>query len=158
MTEAAALEDAHLEETEVLAVLGGRPQTRLAPGDAQGLPAVGAEHVADRLAWTGLADRLERAGRMLALESRLQARDTRCPFPQARTVQLQLAAGLWPDGGVGEEPPVLLEEADHLPVLLERLHVARERLRGRLRLRCGARGDDHQGAQTQYQGFQTMTS
>lgn len=41
----------HLEEAEVLTVLGGRLQARLAPGDVDGVPAVAAEDVADRDAW-----------------------------------------------------------------------------------------------------------
>ena len=114
--------------------------------------------MADRLAWPSPADRLEHAGGILTLESPLEARDTLCPLSQACAVQPQLAPGFRPDHWVGEEPTVLLEEADHLSVLHERLHVTRERLRSRLRLRGGARGDDHQGAQAQYQGFQTMTS
>jgi len=48
VAEEVARERAHLEETEVLAVLGGRLQPRLAPGDIDGLAAVVAERSADR--------------------------------------------------------------------------------------------------------------
>jgi len=48
MAEELSCETAHLEETEVLAVLSVRLQSRLAPGDVEGLPAIPLEDVADR--------------------------------------------------------------------------------------------------------------
>ena len=42
-------ERTHLEETEVLPVLRGWPQARLTPGDVDRLPAVVAEHTANRV-------------------------------------------------------------------------------------------------------------
>ena len=51
MTEELALHRSHLEQPEVLAVLGRRAQARLAARDRDRLFAVGAEDVADRCAW-----------------------------------------------------------------------------------------------------------
>lgn len=51
MTEELALHRSHLEQPEVLAVLGRRAQARLAARDRDRLFAVGAKDVADRYAW-----------------------------------------------------------------------------------------------------------
>ena len=70
-------------------------------------------------------------------------------------MEAKLASGFRTDDGVGEKPLVALEEPDHLPVLLERVDVTRQRLGCRLCLCGGSDDHDDQGTQAQQQGFQT---
>ena len=159
VAEAPPLRGPHLEETEELAIVRRDTQTRLAPRDAECLPAIAVpEDVADGRPRAGPAERLQRARGALSHEAGLQPRGGGGVPRQARTVETQLSTRLRADDRVGQQPGVLLEEPDHSPVLLERLHMTRERLRRRLRLGGRAERDDHQGTQTQHQGFQTSTS
>ena len=70
-------------------------------------------------------------------------------------MEAKLTPGLRAYDGIGEEPFVAFEEPDHLPVLLERVDVTRQRLGCRLCLCGGSDDHDHQGTQAQQQGFQT---
>ena len=158
VAEAAPFGRPHLEEAEVLAVVGVHVEARFAARDAERLAAIRPEDVADRLPRRRLLQDLQAAGRLLA--SQLDAKPCGMPLVprQARPMETELAAGCLAHAWIFEQPRMALEEPDHLLVLLHRPHVALERLRRRLRLRGSAGGDDHQGAQAHHQGFQTLTS
>ena len=136
----------------------------LAAGDPESLAAVGAEHVADR----PLGRALERGEQPLAVGLRLPAREC-----GARTCSLRLArreralgdpepdVGLLLEAGVGEEPAVRVEEADHRGRLLHGLHVAGEvgaDVGGRAGPRRGRCDNENEGAQARDKGFQERTS
>jgi hypothetical protein len=149
VTEPAALRRSHLEETEVLAVPRCEVEVRLAPRDAQRLAAVTAEDVADGTARARLADRLQRAGGLLAANTRAKTRNVGLLTLQPRAVDPKLAARFRADDGIPEEPPMVLEEPHHVSALLEGARVPLQRLGGRLRLGGGGDENDDQGADTQ---------
>jgi hypothetical protein len=158
VTEAAPFGRSHLEETEVLTILRVHVQVRLAPRDADRLAAVVAEDMADRLTRRRLLQCLQAACHLFAANPYAKSGSmTRVPR-QARAMEAKLASCRRADLRVTQQPGVALEEPDHLLVLAHRPHVTLERLRRRLRLCGSAAGDDHQGANTHHQGFQTMTS
>ena len=161
---------AHLEEAEVLAVLGSRLEPRFAPGDVDGVPAVLAEDSANRCSW--------RCGAQLA--------ELHCSERPAEPTDLRLRAPqsmphphkrLQRDNAVGrpaEKLAVLVEEPerasslpldDELAVQPDRqrcalsVHAQRAGCSAVARFRCRSGLYEHrEHAEANEYGFQTSSS
>ena len=135
MAEDAAFARAHLEQAQILAVLGVGVETRFALGHAQRLPAVWAEDAADDLpGCLGLCHR-EPAGETLSAERFRTRSGVKLFEPPGKqpAVKRDLAASLVGKPRVGEEPLVVTEEAEHLSLVLNALSECLNRLlRGRI--------------------------
>jgi hypothetical protein len=150
VAEASPLGRSHLEETEVLTVSGAEPEKRLAPRDAERLAAVPrTEDMADRLTRPSLPDRLELACRLLSANALAQSGYPLRLVRKACAMGPKLVPCLRADDGVPEKPPVVLEEPDHLAVLLDGVDLTVQRLGGRLRLGGGGDENDDQGTNAQ---------
>ena len=129
----------HLKQPEVLAVLRGRPKSRLAPRDRHRLLAMRAEDVTDRKAW--------RPGHplpCLALAKEAVDRSDRLRhLPQTILRPLQRGPGVGLMFRRAQEPAVLLEEANGAAVPPRSVELLREpgvkRARHALLLRVATR-------------------
>ena len=151
---------AHLEEAEVLAVLGRRvspdSQRETASASWQYRPKT------RQITFSGFAACTAASRRAFAFS---RARDSRRPpaCGRARGWPNGPAAAAWrtPEAGVAQQPLVGLQKGEDLLVLLHRGQVPRQlRTQGGLALRLGRRRNDEQkqGARAQRQGFQGVTS
>ena len=126
MPEQAPLGRSHLEEAEVLAVLGVGSEAGLASGDGKRLTAVPPEDPADHVTRRCFLDRGETPGLGAAREG--AARRSCLPLHPgvARLVKPQLPVGLDREPRVAQQPGVRFEESEHLLVLLQGAQVTRE--------------------------------
>jgi hypothetical protein len=154
----------HLKEAEVLTVLGTCSMAGLAACDLQRLTAVRAEDVADRLRGRAREPRHKASLLLLALAGRelgADARGLRRPRGEASLRGAEPNARLVGGARVLQEPAVILEEADHRGVLLQRGNVIGE-LPAEVGRGAGVgrnrRGTENESSETRDKGFQGMTS
>ena len=130
VAEEATFARAHLEQAQILAVLGVGVETRFALGHAQRLTAIRAEDAADDLPRRlGLCHREPACKTLPAKRFRARSGAKLLELPGKQpTVKCDLAASLVRESRVGEEPLVVTEEAEHLTLVLNALSEGLNRL------------------------------
>ena len=130
VAEDAAFARAHLEQAEILAVLGVGVETRFALGHAERLPAVGAEDATDDLpGCLGLCHGKPAYEALSAERVRPRSGVELLELPgEQPAVKRDLAASLVRKPRVGEEPLVATEEAEHVTLVLNALSEGSNRL------------------------------
>lgn len=149
----------HLEEAQVLTVLGVGREARLAPRDPESLPAIPAEDMADRPSRVGVQRRqVAFVAPLRECTTGLRGLRLRGAEVCARVRELRLRD--LRKARVGEHPPVVFEEPDHRFVLVHGGELSLELDRGIGGCRaCDDRSETEQkGAQAQANGFQDPTS
>jgi hypothetical protein len=139
VSEDAAFARPHLEQPEVLAVLGIGVEARLAMRHPQGLAAIRPEDPADdRLRRFRLRDS-EPPGQALPTENCSACLRSHARTREISAVEGDLATRLGRESRVGEEPLVVAEEPEYLAVVLQVLGEGMSRFRRRMCRTCTRR-------------------
>jgi len=161
VSEEAPLVGAHLKQAEVLTVPGTGRKTGFAARDRERFTAIRAEDLADHLGRRRVLQRRELSELAALAKGRLGRGNLCLGAGETRPVDPQLALRLGLEAGVGEHPAVLVEESEHLLVLLQRAQVLVQpctEVGAGPGLSCSREGKQDQGARTYDDDSQGLTS